>query len=115
MNFNQIYAIMGAAIATLASQFIFLSILTLKTRKEFKIKARYDILINMGKPIIASIIMAVVLLAATNYFNLITWTKLILIPLGIVIYLPLIILLKGITLKEIKHLYQTVLSKKKIQ
>jgi stage V sporulation protein B len=111
---NQTGAIIGAAIATLISQTIFLMILTQKTKKVFKISIKKSMMKGIIKPLIASLIMAGCLIVIIKFTGISGWIKILLIPIGILIYLPTLIILKGISLEESKHLINSIIKRKKL-
>lgn len=102
-------AILGAAIATLLSQVIFIIILIFQIKKETKKKLLRPIINQISPQLISAIIMLIPLVMILKVFNLSGFYKIILIPLGVVIYIISLILFKGIKVKEIKELSKSLL------
>lgn len=101
LNFGPDFAILGAAIATIASRcFLALSLL-LKTKKDFGIKMPFEI---FAKPLLASIFMGGFLLSINFFVYLNLFWNLVIIILSILVYFTILYIIKGITEEDIKLL-----------
>ena len=93
LQFSQEYAIMGAGIATVASRLILLGILVVSTKNKFNLSVRG---IDIRKPIFATLVMALFLLAFNSLVNINLFFGILEIILGAGIYFGTLILIKGV-------------------
>lgn len=99
MKYSFVWAISGAAIATLISRFFFMSVLVFYSKKEFNLKIPANLII---KPFVSSIIMALFLF---GYIRLVGDMNLFLgfisVVIGIITYFGVMFLIKGFTYEDI--------------
>ncbi len=101
LNISQLWASIGAAIATLISKYVLFFSLIMIAKKELKVKLRH---INWVKPLIASLVMFVFLFLINKFMikDMSLVTGLIEIVLGMIIYFVFMLLIKGVTKKDIQ-------------
>ena len=99
--YGPIHALVGAGIATTISQIILLFLLANNTKKLFKINL--GLLRDLKSPIIGSIAMAAVIILLKRFITIesASINLLILVPIGIITYLIMILITKGIKGKEL--------------
>lgn len=103
IGYGQIYAVLGAAIATFISRYFNLILLIKNTKSKLNLKINLK---NLSKPLIASLVM-LVSLAIFQQATKLAWPKSIVeIIFGAFVYLAVIILIKGITKDDLKLLKQ---------
>lgn len=104
LRYSELYAITGAAVATLTSKYLFFIGMGIIIKKYFKIKINK---LSIIKPVIASIFMVVILLIINAFIKDMTLVIGILeIFLGAFIYLIAMFLIKGITGKDFELIKQ---------
>ncbi len=104
LHFSEVWAISGAAISTLFSRMIFLLYLSFIANKKFKTPLFFKSII---KPGISSIIMVLFLyFIFSNIKNMTLFSGILEITLGASIYFLIMLLIKGITKKDIASLNQ---------
>ena len=96
---NPLYLIAGIALATILSRIIFLIILILNSKKKFNLKIKE---IESKKPLFASGVMALFLILYNQFLELNLILGALEIILGVVIYLGVLILIKGLTEQDLK-------------
>ncbi len=106
LNISDLWATTGAAIATLISWYFYLFGSFLISRNILNVKLN---IINFIKPLIASIIMAGVLIYSNNFYSEINFKVMILkVIFGAIIYILTLFLIKGISIREIKELSKII-------
>lgn len=107
LSISFVWAIIGAAIATILSRSLFFTGLWVKARKVFELRGERGSLI---KPLFAGIVMALVLWGFNSYFvedmNIIY--GLIDILIGVVVYFTVLILVKGLTKTDIRLIREQI-------
>ncbi|MFH1308549.1 MAG: flippase [Patescibacteria group bacterium] len=101
IQYGQVYAILGAGIATTLSKLFLVICLAVKSKKEFGIKIPG---INFVKPLIASLIMIIFLIGFAYFIDINTFTGIVQIIGGIIIYFLSLFLIKGIRKEDFKLL-----------
>jgi len=103
LNFSQEYAIAGAAIATVVSRGFYLVAITKKSKPFIKEKINKSFII---KPLISSVIMALVLLFFISKVNMNWFFGLLVILIGAVVYFTVLFLIGGIEKEDINLVKQ---------
>jgi peptidoglycan biosynthesis protein MviN/MurJ (putative lipid II flippase) len=98
-------AMVGAAIATVLSRLILTGILVWDVQKEFNFKFK-DLFIFF-LPFLNAAVMTFILLLVLRLFELAGYWKLVLVPLGALVYLISSLLTKSITLNEIRKILRS--------
>ena len=101
LQFSQEYAIIGAGIATVLSRLILLGILITNAKHKFNLSAK---VIGLRKPIFATLVMALFLLAFNSFINMNLFFGILEIILGAGIYFGVLILIKGVGKEDFKLL-----------
>jgi len=98
MPYSLLMATAGAAIATIISRYFYLFILAFYLKKDFNLDLNFK---SSIKPIISSIVMILFLIILKNIFTDINlYNGLFLVLTGAIVYLVMMIILKGITKED---------------
>tara|TARA_Y100000034_G_C6883913_1_gene405536 strand:- start:332 stop:1843 length:1512 start_codon:yes stop_codon:yes gene_type:complete len=98
LEFGQKFAILGVAFATTISRIFYLLIIIVKTKSQFKINLPKILII---KPLVATIIMAIVLFIYNSYIDINILTGILEILTGIFVYFTTMFLIKGINKEDL--------------
>ncbi len=101
VNISQEYAILGAGFATVISRAFYLSVLVIKTKTQFKLKAEKSPII---KSIIASIVMVAFLILFNYCVDMNLFLGIVEIILAILIYFGVLWLIRGIGKEDLELL-----------
>jgi O-antigen/teichoic acid export membrane protein len=97
LTISPMYAILGASIATITSNYLFFIALMIAAKKKFNISPDFN---SIFKPFVAGIIMVIFLVIFNNLFGL-RWPLAILeVIFGAVVYFLTLIIIKGITKED---------------
>jgi len=108
LNISPEYSIIGASIATLASNAFFLSALIIKTKSQFKIRLDNNIIL---KSIFATMMMSIFIFAFMKYVEIDILSGIVMIISSAIIYFLIIFLVKGLGKEEIS-LFKFMLHRK---
>ena len=112
LNFSELWAISGAAVATLSSRFLFFGYLLVLTKKNFGVKIKF---ISTLKPLFSSLIMlAILLLISFKITDMTLILGIFLILVGFLVYVLAMILLRGFKKEDYSTIKKLFIQKKRI-
>ncbi len=112
LNYSDLHATIGAAIATTASQLFLLVLLCIQSKKVLNIELSKAIVISTIKPIFSSVVMSLFLIYINNFLSGGIINYIIRIILGAIIYFITLFIIKGLTITDLRNVNLIIKSKK---